>query len=643
MNLKTGHLLAGGRYRVERVLGQGGFGITYEARDTKFKSRVKSVAIKEFVVKDFCNREEETNRIIVATQSKVELVEKLRNKFIDEANALFELEHPGIVRVTDTFEENNTAYYVMEYINGSSLSTIIEKDGPLSEDVTLGYMRQAAAALEYLHGQNRLHLDIKPHNIMVDNDGRVVLIDFGVSKQYDEVDNANTSTLMGYTPGYAPLEQCNNGVMEFTPTTDIYSLGAVLFKLLTGETPPHASEVNENGLPALPKVISATTCHAIETAMQPRRKDRPQSIGEFLALLDGNVKAENGKVKTESNDDGATVLLTDNKVEGVEKREKLTADDKNRPAGNSPKRPFNKRLLAIISVATICIVAAFFGIKSCNNRKAAEAEAQRATAIAEQQRIDAERKAQERADSIAAEQQCLEAEQQRQEQERLAKEAAEKKRKEEEKRKRQEAAKRSHGTINGHEWVDLGLSVKWATCNVGASKPEDYGGYYAWGETKEKSDYSWSTYKWYKGSSNTMVKYCTNGRCGTVDNKTVLEPQDDVAHVKWGGTWRMPTSDELDELRKKCKWEWTTINRVNGYKVTGPNGNSIFLPAADYRDGAVANDRGCYGGYWSSSLSSNSNYAYRLYFSNSGCDWGSLARFGGRSVRPVSKLRESYD
>ena len=316
MNLKTGHLLAGGRYKVERVLGQGGFGITYEARDTKFKSRDKSVAIKEFFVENFCNREEGTDRIIVATQSKVELVEKLRNKFIDEANALFGLKHPGIVRVTDTFEENGTAYYVMEYINGSTLSSIIETDGPLSEEKALGYIRQAAAVLEYLHGQNRLHLDIKPQNIMADNDGRVVLIDFGVSKQYDEVKGENTSTLMGYTPGYAPLEQCNNAVVEFTPTTDIYSLGATLYKLLTGQTPPNASEVNENGLPALPPHISAPVRAAVETAMQPRRKDRPQSVGEFLALLDKKVKAENGNVETESNDDGETVIANSSTLGG---------------------------------------------------------------------------------------------------------------------------------------------------------------------------------------------------------------------------------------------------------------------------------------------------------------------------------------
>ena len=190
----------------------------------------------------------------------------------------------------------------------------------------------------------------------------------------------------------------------------------------------------------------------------------------------------------------------------------------------------------------------------------------------------------------------------------------------------------------GHEYVDLGLSVKWATCNVGASAPEDYGGYYAWGETEEKSNYDWSTYKWCKGSYDTLTKYCTSSSYGKVDNKTVLDPEDDVAHVKWGGTWRMPTLEEQKELSEKCTWTWTTQNGVKGYKVTGPNGNSIFLPAAGYRNGTGAGSRGSYGYYWSSSLySGNSLSAYSLRFRSGYCGWNYSRRHSGRSVRPVSE------
>ena len=190
-----------------------------------------------------------------------------------------------------------------------------------------------------------------------------------------------------------------------------------------------------------------------------------------------------------------------------------------------------------------------------------------------------------------------------------------------------------------YEAIDLGLSVKWASFNVGASRPEAYGGYYAWGETDEKDDYSWSTYKWCNGSGDTMAKYCTNSSYGTVDNKTTLDLEDDVAHVKWGGDWRMPTRAEQDELRNNCTWEWTALNGVNGYRVTGPNGNSIFLPAAGYRDGAYgiyATGDGGY--YWSSSLYSSSNsYAYYLVFYDNLYDWSNYYRCRGHSVRPVSE------
>ena len=189
---------------------------------------------------------------------------------------------------------------------------------------------------------------------------------------------------------------------------------------------------------------------------------------------------------------------------------------------------------------------------------------------------------------------------------------------------------------NGHEYVDLGLSVKWATMNVGATSPEDYGGYYAWGETEEKENYDWSTYKWCNGSNDTMTKYCTNSSYGTVDNKTLLDPEDDVAHVKWGGSWRMPTLDEQDELRNNCTWTWTTQNGVNGYNVTGPNGNSIFLPAAGSSYGTEKYDIELCGGYWSSSLYSDNSYsALSLNFYNGRYDKGYVNRCHGRIVRPV--------
>ena len=197
--------------------------------------------------------------------------------------------------------------------------------------------------------------------------------------------------------------------------------------------------------------------------------------------------------------------------------------------------------------------------------------------------------------------------------------------------------------FDGHESVDLGLpsGLMWAAYNVGATKPEEYGGYYAWGETEEKTDYSWETYEWCNGSYDTMTKYCTDSSYGTVDNKTVLDPEDDVAHVKWGGAWRMPTKAEQDELLTECNWEWTTLNSVNGYRVTGPNGNSIFLPAAGYRYGTGVLFGGSNGDYWSGSLySSYSSLAYYLNFNSAYRDRGYGTRFSGHPVRPVTYVRE---
>ena len=190
---------------------------------------------------------------------------------------------------------------------------------------------------------------------------------------------------------------------------------------------------------------------------------------------------------------------------------------------------------------------------------------------------------------------------------------------------------------NGHEYVDLGLSVKWATCNVGASKPEEYGDYFAWGETEPKEVYDWSTYKWCNGSSTSLTKYCTNSSYGTVDNKTVLESADDAAAVNWGGSWRMPTNAELTELREQCTWTWTTQNGVNGYKVTSKsNGNSIFLPAADCHDDSPLNNAGSLGSYWSSSLATSyPRGACYLGFNSSNVGWYSHNRYNGLPVRPV--------
>lgn len=201
-------------------------------------------------------------------------------------------------------------------------------------------------------------------------------------------------------------------------------------------------------------------------------------------------------------------------------------------------------------------------------------------------------------------------------------------------------------TVSGKEgiytYVDLGLEsgTKWATCNVGATKPTEYGDYFAWGETKPKEDCSWSTYKWCKGSSSSMTKYCTNSDFGTVDNKKVLDAEDDAATANWGSAWRMPTRDEIKELLDGCSWKW--VNDFNGSDVRGrlgtskKNGATIFLPAAGDYDIAGLGSVGYNGCYWSSSLDEYFPYgACYLYFDDGFIDKYNGSRDFARSVRAV--------
>ena len=208
----------------------------------------------------------------------------------------------------------------------------------------------------------------------------------------------------------------------------------------------------------------------------------------------------------------------------------------------------------------------------------------------------------------------------------------------------------SFSIVSEMEYVDLGLSVKWATCNLGASKPTECGGYYQWAGTKDVSDtkiyLDWDNCPYHTGSSSTSgwTKYNTRSSYGTVDNKTVLEAKDDAASVALGGKWRIPTDTEWDELRNtsNCSWTWTSIDGVNGYKVqskkSGYSDQWIFLPAAGYRFDYYLSNVGSYGFYWSSSLNTDyPNYAYYLYLSSSSVKKNNLSRYYGRSVRPVSE------
>ena len=285
MQLKSGTLLQGGKYRVESVLGQGGFGITYMAVQSGLN---RKVAIKEFFMKEHCNRDEDTSEVSVPSVGSRELVERFKTKFIKEAQTIAALSHPNIVDIYDVFSENGTAYYVMKYHGAGSLSGM---DLPMAADKAVGFIRQISSALSYLHDRNIMHLDVKPSNVLIDENGNAVLIDFGVSKHYDEAGNQTSTALSCISKGYAPIEQYSLSTLTFSPATDIYAVGATLYKLLTGDTPPEASVLVSNPSAMIfPPSFPSKLASLIRRCMASSISDRPQSVGEFLALLDAALE-----------------------------------------------------------------------------------------------------------------------------------------------------------------------------------------------------------------------------------------------------------------------------------------------------------------------------------------------------------------
>ena len=292
--LIIGTLLRGGSYKIEKVLGQGSFGITYLAEHTNLG---RKVAIKEFFMKELNSRGEDGS---ITGMTDGSLSQNYCVKFQKEAINLSRLDHPNIVRVTDSFSENGTFYYVMDYIEGQNLNDYV-KSHHVDEAEATSIIKSVADALIYMHEEKHmLHLDLKPGNVMRRNsDGHIFLIDFGLSKHFSEDGQPETSTTIGLgTAGYAPIEQGNrakNG--EFRPTIDVYALGATFYKLLTRETPPPASdlvsddELLENNLRA--KEVSDNLIKIVVEAMCPNVRKRTQTIRAFKNAFDG--------IKTEAN------------------------------------------------------------------------------------------------------------------------------------------------------------------------------------------------------------------------------------------------------------------------------------------------------------------------------------------------------
>lgn len=294
VGLKQGSTLNRGKYKIVKILGQGSFGITYLATtrismDGQLgKMDVKvNVTIKEFFMSDLNSRATDGTNV---ERTSSTLVTNYLNKFRREAENLSKLHHPNIVKVLEVFDENNTTYYVMEFIDGETLDDYIIRNGKLSVEETLAITKEVCKALSYMHDHKMLHLDLKPKNIMRNSEGHIYLIDFGLAKQYNDNGEPESSTTLGLgTPGFAPIEQAHykqDGT--FPVTLDIYAVGASIYKMLTGKTPPDSSYVLNEGLP-LDRLkqagVSDNVIAIVEKAMAPIKKDRYQTVAALSEAI----------------------------------------------------------------------------------------------------------------------------------------------------------------------------------------------------------------------------------------------------------------------------------------------------------------------------------------------------------------------
>lgn len=364
--LQVGTILHG-TYKIESYLASGGFGNTYLAKNIEFD---ETYAIKEFFVKGVCQRDGNSTTISVSNAENTNSFEQQREKFKKEARRLRSLSNPHIVKVYDLFEENGTAYYVMDYVDGENLSARLKRtNAPLAESVVRNYLNQILDGLEAIHNEGMFHLDIKPANIMVDSHNVVKLIDFGASKQQSTVGGATMSTGISYTNGYAPSEQVVQSYDKFGPWTDFYALGATMYKLLANQDPPSVSDLSEDETEdkhlALPMPnVSEEMKKLVVWMMQVNRLKRPKNVGEIRDFLQQSSAATSNNEETKAfspyqsyvnpvNDDEETVWA--GKIETAETNgDKLEPEEEYLDDDSSSK---NRNIIIILVIAVVCAIA----------------------------------------------------------------------------------------------------------------------------------------------------------------------------------------------------------------------------------------------------------------------------------------------
>lgn len=505
-HLQPNTTLQGGKYRIDRVLGQGNFGITYLAIQS---SPQKVVAIKELFLSVQGINDRIGNSVIVPNYRNKPMFEQQITKFKKEAKRIMSLHNEHIVPVYDLFDENDTAYYVMEYVEGESLADRMKEMGhPFSIDDVQNIFPQILDALTEIHSHQILHLDIKPGNIMIDKEGVVKLIDFGASKQLTSEETALTGFY--FTRGYAPSEQTGMLFNKFGPWTDLYAVGATMYNLLTNKSPIQfdIEEFNPN---EIPEDNLGLMYLLVDWMMQPKRQDRPQQAIDVkqryyielvkigvLSIISERLGRQVTKTTGEDLDLQNDLHATNAQCNAIKSdiEETFGVDVTDVPL------TFDYLVVAVLSSLGLYILDEDNGEDGDESTILEESPNNR-NYIPQQ------------------------------------------------------------FTVNGHVAVDIGLSVLWATMDIGAPSEDGYGKCYLWGDPDgEKTRKVLNSFiaRWFKG--------------GPSKNKICGDLQYDTATNLWGSAWRMPTSKEFEELATQCTWELVDNNHV---RITGPNGNSIVL------------------------------------------------------------------
>lgn len=653
IELQPGTTLNNGKYIIEKKIGAGGFGITYKAIQSGLN---RTVCIKEYFPSGKCNRNT-SSKTVFPQGMTTELYDKYRFAFVNEAKMLAALKHPNIVEVIDVFDENNTSYMVMEFITGKNIQDIVDEDGPLSYNVAINYIGQITNAIDFIHKQHILHRDIKPENIMITSEYKAILIDFGAAREFEH-DKVQSHTSM-FTRGYAPPEQYHKSSLKGS-FTDIYALGATLYFALTSVEPIDSATRSIEKLKEpkeLCQNVPENANRTIMKAMELDPKDRHQTIKEFMDDI-LNVRPSKKKEtvpeipapKPKKKKNTLLILSVLLLLLGcggyfsywtIEKFNIhctfLDEGDRciDHEQYNDARDYYNEALLIQEQYPLLQSLGVFRSDANDELKKVDEREAFS---------IDKDKYLKHVIDGVNHEknykfakakkefEQALKIEEKYQYtryssffDKNMSEKIAEvdKQNADYEKLKKELKAAGATGKHKGRYFVDLGLpsGLKWATCNIGATSPEQYGDYYAWAETKTKSIYT---------EENSVA----------LDMEITYDISEitryDAAKAIWGGAWRLPSAAEFSELQNNCEWEISSMNGVNGYKVIGKNGNSIFIPFAGGYNNETCYYNGIQAYLWSSTpqgeIVSVCLFMDMDYNEVSNCN---INKYVGLSIRPV--------